>query len=159
MFFVPGADVYPNRKAVYQALSRYSREDFTRKVILESAPPANFLNSNPETSRGDAKINSAIYGHDRIEIDVETDQNGFLVISDSYHPGWRAEVDGIKTKIFRANYIMRAIPIESGRHKIVFTFHTPLKLTFWTVAVGWLILALLITLSLFRKHYGKKVRL
>jgi hypothetical protein len=63
---------------------------------------------------------------DRIEIELEypMQQEGFLVLSDTYYPGWRAEVDGNKTKILRANYAFRAIKLSKGATHIVF-FYKP----------------------------------
>jgi uncharacterized membrane protein YfhO len=49
-------------------------------------------------------------------------QNAFLVLSDTYFPGWKAYVDGKEERIYRANYAFRAIPIRAGAHKVEFTY-------------------------------------
>ncbi len=59
---------------------------------------------------------------ERIALSVVTDKPGFLVLADQYYPGWQATIDGARVKILRANYIQRAVAIEAGSHKIVFSF-------------------------------------
>ena len=49
-------------------------------------------------------------------------ENTFLVLSDTYFPGWKAYVDGKKAKIYRANYAFRAIPLTAGAHEVEFVY-------------------------------------
>ena len=39
-----------------------------------------------------------------------------------YYPGWTAHVDGEPVEIARANYILRALRMEPGTHKVEFRF-------------------------------------
>ena len=50
---------------------------------------------------------------------------GFVVLADSYYPGWQATLDGEKTTIFRANSIVRAVYVPAGPHTLTFTFRPP----------------------------------
>lgn len=43
-------------------------------------------------------------------------------ISDAYYPGWKAFVNGKETKIYRANYTFRAVPVPEGEHEIKFVY-------------------------------------
>ena len=65
------------------------------------------------------------------EIVVEALVPGFLVLSDTFYPGWKAEVDGNPTEIYRANYAFRAVPVDAGNHTVKF-FYTP---THWKVGI------------------------
>jgi hypothetical protein len=38
------------------------------------------------------------------------------------YPGWNAYVDGARTRIYRANYLFRAIVVPAGRHHIEFRY-------------------------------------
>jgi len=148
---VPSAQVYPDKQSAYKALGEYTREDFTQKVILESKPPAEFLQPISATLKSAPKVDITTYETDKIVLDISYDQNGFLVISDNYHPGWKAEVDGVSKEIFRANYIMRAVPVPAGRHRIALTFYTHLELTFIAELAGWLLLWILTVVTFWKK--------
>lgn len=65
----------------------------------------------------------------RIIIDAEAIAPGLLVLADSYYPGWKAVLDGKETVIYRANHVMRAVPLKTGRHRVEFRYEpTSLKI-------------------------------
>ena len=71
-----------------------------------------------------AKIQLTKYGLNELEFQATNSQNGFAVFSDIYYPyGWKAYVDGKETPIVRTNYVLRAIKIPAGTHKVEFKFH------------------------------------
>jgi uncharacterized membrane protein YfhO len=39
-----------------------------------------------------------------------------LVLADVYYPGWKAFVDGKAARIYRPNYVVRAVSVPRGRH-------------------------------------------
>jgi len=61
-------------------------------------------------------------GNDRVVCDVAAPAEGFLVVTDTYYPGWEAAVDGEPTEILRANYLFRAVALPQGRHRVVFEY-------------------------------------
>lgn len=71
-----------------------------------------------------AKIQLTKYGLNELEFQATNSQNGLAVFSDIYYPyGWKAYVDGKETPIVRANYVLRAVKIPAGTHKVEFKFH------------------------------------
>jgi hypothetical protein len=62
------------------------------------------------------------YSHNRITIDVKMQNPGFLVLSDTYYPGWKAFIDGSESPIYRADYIFRAIFLDRGKHTVEFRY-------------------------------------
>ena len=60
--------------------------------------------------------------NNRLDLQVNAGENSLLVLSDTYYPGWKAFVDGKETKIYRANYTFRAIPLNAGTHQVEFVY-------------------------------------
>ncbi len=57
-----------------------------------------------------------------ILIDVSTERGGYLVLSETFYPGWRVRVDGSEHSLLRANYAMRAVRLAPGAHQVHFIF-------------------------------------
>jgi hypothetical protein len=55
---------------------------------------------------------------DRLRIEAELDADGFVVVADSYDPGWRVRVDGLPARLLRANVAFRAVALRRGRHVV-----------------------------------------
>ncbi len=47
---------------------------------------------------------------------------GILLVTESFFPGWRAELNGLPVKILRANYAARAVLVPGGGGELVFHF-------------------------------------
>jgi uncharacterized membrane protein YfhO len=61
---------------------------------------------------------------ERIEIELKpaAPRGAFLVLSETYYPGWRALVDGVEKKVLRTNYAFRGIRLPEGAKHVVFFF-------------------------------------
>ena len=91
------------------------------------------------------------YGANELAYEIESQKGGLLVLSDIYYPGWTAKVDGQEVEIGRVNYVLRAIHVEGGKHKLELSFHpqsvantenvayTALLIMFllFALAIGW----------------------
>lgn len=62
------------------------------------------------------------YSARRIEVQAELDRPGYLVVLDSYYPGWQARVDGRPVPILRADVLFRAVALAPGRHAVTFVY-------------------------------------
>ena len=55
-------------------------------------------------------------GRESLRIEAEASGPAFLVVSDSFWPGWRATIDGAPVGIYRTDYLVRGVPFPAGRH-------------------------------------------
>ncbi len=57
-----------------------------------------------------------------LAIEAESSDDSWLVLTDTYYPGWHAAVDGRSVEVLRANHTMRAVKLPAGRHMVSFEF-------------------------------------
>ena len=70
------------------------------------------------------------YEPNELHYDVQSGRGGLMVCSEIYYPGWTATIDGEEAVPGRVNYVLRALKIPAGQHKVVFTFRpASLRLT------------------------------
>lgn len=58
----------------------------------------------------------------KVEIDANMQQEGVVVLNDSYYPGWKVLVDGKKDEILRVNGLVRGVMVPPGQHKVIFIY-------------------------------------
>ena len=68
------------------------------------------------------KVQILTESNNRLDLQADAEENSLLVLSDTYYPGWKAFVDGKKTKIYRADYTFRAISVSAGTHRVEFVY-------------------------------------
>ncbi|MFQ5689644.1 MAG: YfhO family protein [Gemmatimonadota bacterium] len=61
---------------------------------------------------------------EEVRIRVSVRRPAYLVLTDSYYPGWRATVDGEVRDILLANFFFRAVPVRPGDHEVVFRYRS-----------------------------------
>jgi hypothetical protein len=117
-FVVPDAAPLAERRAVLRQLKT---TDFRREVLLEAwddgpRPDRSFSSSFSAT----ASIRD--YHPNRVVVDTDGSGPGYLVLTDVWFPGWTCTVDGEPARLYRANYLFRAVALPPGCHRIVFAF-------------------------------------
>ncbi len=92
-----------------------------------------------------------------LKYDVKSDKGGVVVFSEVYYPGWTATVDGKPVEVGRVNYILRAINVKPGNHKVVLTFRpTTVKVTETIAYIGYALLVATLLLLVWREYRRKK---
>ncbi|MEA3339483.1 MAG: YfhO family protein [Chloroflexota bacterium] len=76
----------------------------------------------------------------RVTIRAALDAPGYLVLADTYYPGWRAMVDGDPADILRANYSFRAVWLEAGEHVVEMTYRPTSALAGGAISLAALVL-------------------
>jgi hypothetical protein len=93
------------------------------------------------------------YQPERIELAVTLESPGWLVLTDTHYPGWRATVNGQSTQILPVNIMFRGLELPAGEHIIVFEFKPrSLQVGFWISGLALLILAGAFIISSRRKQ-------
>ncbi len=79
---------------------------------------------NRENASGLARSPANIlkYSSDAVKIQVNLKNSGYLVLADTYYPGWESFVDERETKIYVADYALRAVYLDKGKHTIQFYY-------------------------------------
>lgn len=91
------------------------RFDPASEVLLEQGTPLT-------RTDGASTVQITRYEPEWVELQVELDTPGYLVLTDTYYPGWTADVDGHPVPIQRANLYFRALALEPGSHRVTFHF-------------------------------------
>ncbi|MBI1279341.1 MAG: YfhO family protein [Anaerolineaceae bacterium] len=60
---------------------------------------------------------------DSLTVKVTTNHTAWLVLADTYYPGWSATIDGAATEIRQANLAFRAVQLPAGAHEVKFEYH------------------------------------
>lgn len=53
---------------------------------------------------------------------VNGNQEGWLLRSSVWYPGWKAVLDGKETTLHRGNYLFQAVHVPAGEHEVVFVY-------------------------------------
>ena len=62
------------------------------------------------------------YRPNALRYEVDSPKGGTVVFAEIYYPGWRSYIDGEEVAHGRANYILRAMNVPSGKHTVEFKF-------------------------------------
>ena len=111
--------VISDREAVLRRVSDPGF-DYRNSVILEEEPQTPLT---PQTTA--APMGKAVIKKDEINsmtVKAVLSRPGFLVLSENHYPSWKVYVDGKPDKIYRANYLFRAVYLDEGEHEVRFVF-------------------------------------
>jgi hypothetical protein len=119
-FLVPTARVAPS---LGTALSQMIHQPFQpdQEVILadDSATQSTGLPGD-RGGHGTARITN--YAPDEVQVRTTADGDAWLVLSDTYYPGWSARIDGQPTTVLRGDVLFRVVPVPAGEHDVDLRF-------------------------------------
>ncbi len=104
-----------------EELSALSTTDLRHTAVADKAFSDVLGQSKANDSTATVRLEK--YEPNKLEYSVSSKNGGVVVFSEIYYPGWNATVDGVEVPVGRANYILRAISVKPGSHKVVLDFH------------------------------------
>jgi hypothetical protein len=103
----------------------------------------------------ESRANVISYDPERVQVQVTLDHPGYLVLTDTYYPGWKVTVDGEPAPILRADLYFRAVPLPDGEHKVNFHYQPSsvqlgcsLSLAAWVL---WMLVIIVTSICIGRK--------
>lgn len=93
------------------------------------------------------RVNLREFASHRLVVDVEAPAPSVVVVNQTFYPGWRAEVNGQATPVWRANYGFQAVAVPAGQSQVVLRYHE--RGFYW--GLGFAAIGLLVTVVLARK--------
>ena len=119
-----------------EVLTRLTAADFDsrREVVIMGKEVEGFDQTASYTEARLASIDQSdevVIGEERpnqIQLTVNAPTAGFVVLTDTFYPGWQATIQGQPVPIWPANLAFRAVAVEAGRQEILFDYR-PLSFT------------------------------
>jgi hypothetical protein len=139
--YVPVADFEEAKTILAQYLSRNDQtpiiETTQRPVVDQPAYPgsATIVSESPTS----------------VKITVAAAAAGYLLLADTFYPGWHAQVDGRPVAIQRANCAQRAVFLGPGHHDVLFAYQPA------SVRLGAFITAVTVLLCLIIAMFGARM--
>ncbi|WP_314314418.1 YfhO family protein [Hoylesella marshii] len=96
--------------------------------------------------KGNAIVTITSYEPNQLTYDATSTDGGVIVFSEIFYPGWTATIDGQPAELGRVNYILRALNVKPGTHKIELSFRP--KSVNTTESIAYIAFAVLILIVL-----------
>jgi Bacterial membrane protein YfhO len=94
-----------------------------RKVAVVDERFADLLSDDMKHGTGGGSVVLSEYKPNHMTYQISAEQKSLAVFSEVYYEGgWHAYVDGEAVPHLRANYLLRALPVEPGNHTVEFKF-------------------------------------
>lgn len=158
-FFVTSYEVIPDDGTLFKkvgTLPGYSPD----KIAYLSAEPKMKPVVTSDSVLAGARATLVDFGINGFAYDLDTPVDAILKLSEVYYPsGWTATLDGKPVDILRSDYLLRAVEVPAGRHRLEMhfqpkTYEAGLIVT--TVTNYALAILLLVSLFLWLRRRQKK---
>ena len=122
----------------------------------EAVADARFQSQLGESKNQDSTsiVKLTAYEPNQLTYDVRSATGGIVVFSEIFYPEWTATVDGKPVEIERVDYVLRALNVDKGHHKVVLTFDP--KSVKQTETVAYLSYGVLLLVVLFAVYFKRK---
>ena len=120
---LPRAFIVHDARAVpddVETLRLLSSPDFapSETILIADAQASSWPDANPALDQ------TAILSYESHRVVVQTSlaANGYLLLTDTWYPGWKVRVDGLGAPLLRADLTFRAVALPPGEHVVEFYY-------------------------------------
>ncbi len=89
------------------------------------------------------------YSPVELSFEVQCATDGWLLVTDRWARGWRAEINGEPAEVYGGNFIFRAVQVSAGQNSIRFIYQ-PFGFP-WLVMLSWVTMAAIAFSSTYRR--------
>jgi len=111
-----------------EALAEMQNRRLHTTAIVQQGTAARLGSPPAESDR----VRVAAAGNGALTLELQNAKRRFLVISEVWHPGWRALLDGRELQLYRTNFALLGAWIPPGSHRLVLSFRPLL----WSWGLG-----------------------
>jgi len=127
-----------------------------REAVIEVVPRG-WNDAGEDEELGSVTIAASKPG--MVLLDVRTLRETFLVLNDTFYPGWVARIDGEPQEIHRANHLVRGVFVPSGQHRVEFSYEPrSFRIGLVVSAVAAMILVVIAAGPSLRRRVARRVR-
>ncbi len=148
---------------VYKAISATDENDSKNKLLNKNFKPNleavvfGLEDKIYNTNQGNSikpKVLVDAYSPNIIKLKVKSSSSGILILTDNYFPGWRAKVNGVESRIFRANHTFRGVEVPNGESQVDF-YYEPGSFKVGVIIALFSLLGIMIILLKYKKYESK----
>ncbi|MBV9578375.1 MAG: YfhO family protein, partial [Chloroflexi bacterium] len=119
-FVVPSASVAPSLGTALSQMIHQPFQPDQQVILADDTTTQSTELAGQRGGHGTAQIVS--YAPDAVQVHTSADGDAWLVLSDTYYPGWTATVDGQPAAVLRGDVLFRVVPIPAGDHDVELRF-------------------------------------
>lgn len=156
-WFVDACQLVDDANAEILALNEFNPAD-TAIIDKRFASYVDGKNLSRDTTSVIEMTHQKPYNPDYLIYSTYTNKEQLAIFSEVYYePDWKAYIDGQPAEYFRANYILRAMVIPAGQHKIEFINEAPMIKVWDIVSIAFsALLVILIVGAIYLKYRKEK---
>ncbi len=114
-WFVDEVETIVDKQSVFRRLNSPDFNPETSAIVETS-----LMNIEPPN---ETSVKVTDFNLHNITLDITTDKNSFLVLSEVFYPaGWNAYLNGKQVEIHPTNYILRGVEVPPGDHELEIVF-------------------------------------
>ena len=130
-----------------QEIDKVGKLNLRHEAVADAKFKEQLGQSVPQDDTSIVKLTQ--YKPNNLTYEVKSSKGGVVVFSEIYYPGWTATIGGQPAELGRVNYLLRALNVKAGNHKVVLDFHpTSIKKTETVAYVGYAVLLILLIVGI-----------